>query len=173
MIETPGTFETHMKDYVARRFDGAEVTDLQTAGALAQGPVWTDMTIKAPRLGTPSGDNLALAATLEPLNLSSRYANETKRTSPIELYSPYERRFDLTYTLDPATRPLAMPEDAALSEPFGRFQRHVTQTGNTVRIEESFELTRSRIPVAEYEAFKGFCNKVDSLLDQKVLLQLK
>ena len=66
-----------------------------------------------------------------------------------------------------------VPEEAHIEEQFGKFSRKVKQNGKSVVIQDEFELSRPRITVAEYEAFKAFCNKVDTALDQKVLLDVK
>ena len=46
-------------------------------------------------------------------------------------------------------------------------------SGATLTISEEFELTRRRILIGEYGKFRAFCHKIDSLLDQKILLETK
>jgi hypothetical protein len=103
--------------------------------------------------------------------LSSRLASETRRRHDLEMGYPWARKTELAYTLDKKFSVIDVPADAALKEPFGTYTRTVRHEGQSVTIIESFELLQQRISTAEYERFRAFCNKVDSLLEQKVTLE--
>ncbi len=170
-IETPGKFESNMKDFAARRFNGAEVKRLSASEPLSQGPAWSEMVLSIPNLGARSGDRMALPATFEPINLTQRYASDAKREHDIELYVPWSRKTALNYHFEPGAKIASLPEAENIDKPFGKYVRTVKQNGDELVIDETFELPKTRIPKGDYPAFKDFCHKVDALMDQKVLLQ--
>ena len=170
-IETPGKFESNMKDYAARRFNGAEVKKLSASEPLSQGPAWSEMELAIPNLGARSGERLAFPATFEPISLTQRYASDAKRTHDIELYVPWSRKTAIHYHFEPGTKIASLPETQTIEKPFGKYVRTVTKNGDELAIDELFELPKTRIGVAEYDGFKDFCHKVDAFMEQKVLLQ--
>jgi tetratricopeptide (TPR) repeat protein len=173
LAETPGQFERFMKNYAARRFNGAEVAALELAPRQDQGPMWMKVSLKVPALATQSGERLALPASLDPLTLSPRHAVESARTHDLELFFPWARKTEIVYELEKGLAFAALPEEAAISEPFGKYSRTLVRDGSKLTIREEFSLEQHRISVAQYPAFKAFCNRVDSLSDQKVLLEAK
>jgi len=170
-IETPGKFQSNMKDYAAQRFNGAEVKKLSASEPLSQGPAWSDMELSVPNLAARSGDRLALPAIFEPINLTRRYAVDSTRKHDIELYVPWSRKTEINYHFDQGMKIASTPEEASIDEPYGKYSRTVKKNGDDLIIGEVFELPKTRITVKEYEGFKNFCNRVDALMEQKVLLQ--
>ena len=170
-IETPGRFERSMKDYAARRFNGAELKKIKSSDPLDQGPAWSEIELDVPQLGSSSGDRLSLPACFEPLNLTQRYAPEARRVSDLQFYTPWSRKTTIRYTFEPGAKFSSLPKEESLKLPSGSYSRSVKQTGAEILIDELLELPSTRIPAAEYEAFKNLCQRVDELLDQKVLIQ--
>jgi len=173
LAETPGQYERFMREFAARRFNGAEVVEMTRADRKEQGPMWMETTLKVPQLASRSGERKALPATLDPLGLSGRFTGETKRTNDVELYFAWKRVTETVYDLDAALTVLSLPEELDLKEPFGLYSRKVSKEGSRVTIKETFELSRASVKAEEYEAFKTFCNKVDNANDQKVLLEVR
>jgi len=173
LAETPGQFERYMKEHAAKRFNGAELEKLELAPPDEQGPMWIKSTMKVPALATQSGERKAIPAALDLLNLSQRYASDTKRKCDLELYFPWERKTEIVYELDKGLKIASLPEEAEITGPFGTYRRKFTRKNETLVLQEEFVQARHRVPVAEYEAFKSFCNRIDSLMDQKILLDAK
>ena len=173
LSETPGRFERYTKDYAAKRLNGAEVVKLETSKSDAQGPMWMESEFKIPTVTTQSGDRRALPATFEPLYLSQRYANETKRTHDLQLFFPWARRTTIEFTLTDPMKVATLPQDAAIDEPFGKYSRKVTQDGAVVKIVEDFQVTQTLVKSADYDAFKTFCGKVDAAMEDKVMIDGK
>jgi tetratricopeptide (TPR) repeat protein/transglutaminase-like putative cysteine protease len=173
LAETPGQYERYMKDFAAKRYNGAEVEKLELAPAQEQGPMWMKATLKAPALATQSGERMVLPASLDALYLSLRYAGQSSRKHPLELHFPWARKMEVVYELEKGAKVSALPEEAEIKESFGKYSRKVKQQDGTLKIEENFELSQQRIDVPQYEAFRLFCNKIDSLMDQKVLFEAK
>ncbi|HYG74451.1 MAG TPA: DUF3857 domain-containing protein [Planctomycetota bacterium] len=173
LAESPGQYERYMKDYAARRFNGAEVEKLEFAPPHEQGAMWMKTSLKVSALATQSGERKTLPATLDGFFLSPRFAAQTKRRHDLELHYPWMRKMEIVYQLEAGLKVVSVPEDVEIVEPFGRYSRKIKHAEGGLTIQENFELSRQRIAVAEYEAFRLFCNRVDSLLDQKVLLEAK
>ena len=173
LAETPGQFERYMKEHAAKRFNGAELEKLELAPPGEQGPMWMKSAMKVPALATQSGERKTIPVALDMLNLSQRYASETKRKCDLELYFPWERKTEIVYELDKGLKIASLPEGAEIAEPFGTYRRKFSRKNETLVLQEEFVLARHRVPVAEYEAFKSFCNRIDSLMDQKILLDAK
>ncbi|MCY3022919.1 MAG: DUF3857 domain-containing protein [Planctomycetota bacterium] len=172
LAETPGQYERYMKEFAAKRFNGAEVEKLELAPPGDQGPMWMNASLKVPVLTTQSGERKALPAALDPLGLS-RYASETKRRYDLELHFPWSRQTRIVYELDKGLKVASLPDEAAITAPFATYSRKLSRKDDTLTIQEDFVLTQQRVPVGEYEAFKTFCNRIDSLMDQKILLDTK
>jgi len=171
LAETPGRFKSQLQEQGARRFSGAELKTLTHAGPDEQGPMWIETEYRVPTLAAQSGDRLALPASAEPLELSRRYLTGGERRHDLELWFPWARTVEVLFHLDPALKPVSLPEEAELKEAFGSFSRKVTVEGPTVRIREETVLSSQRIPKEQYAKFSDFCRKVDALEEQKVLLQ--
>lgn len=173
LAETPGQYERFMREFAARKFNGAEVVEMSRADRKDQGPMWMETTLKVPQLASRSGERKALPATLDPLGLSNRFTGDTKRTNDVELYFAWKRVSETVYDLDAALTVLSVPEELDLKEAFGLYSRKVLREASRVTIRETFELSRASVKAEEYEAFKSFCNKVDNATDQKVLLEVR
>jgi len=63
---------------------------------------------------------------------------------------------------------LGAPHPAEGKTPFGSFKVDVETNGGTVRVKTTVALTRSRIPAAEYAAFRAFCEQIDRELGQSL-----
>ncbi|MGD0093176.1 MAG: DUF3857 domain-containing protein [Planctomycetota bacterium] len=170
--ETPGKYESYMQDQAAKHFNGAELKNLELAPPGDPGPMWMKATMNVPALATQSGERKALPAALELLNLS-HYAGENKRKCDLELNFPWERKTEIVYELDKGLKFASLPEEAEINEPFGTYRRRFCRKDSTLEIQEELVLPRHRVPVQDYEAFKNFCNRIDSLMDQKILLDTK
>lgn len=173
LAETPGQYERFMREFAARRFNGAEVVEMSRADRKEQGPMWMETKLKVPQLASRSGERKALPASLDPLGLSGRFTGESKRTNDVELYFAWKRETEIVYELDAALSVLSLPEEMELKEPFGIYSRKIQKDGSRVTIKETFELSRASVKAEEYEAFKTFCNRVDNANDQKVLLEVR
>ena len=173
LAETPGQLKRYIETDAATRFPGAVMSRFNSATSRAQGPMWVEGEYKVPALASQSGDRKALSSSIDPLNLSTRYAKDAERKHDLELWYPWARSVELVYHLDAALRVAVLPEEAALKESFGTFTRKVTVEGQVVRVRDEFTLLSQRIPKAQYPRFNAFCRKIDSLLSQKILLDGK
>lgn len=63
---------------------------------------------------------------------------------------------------------LGPPHAADGKSPFGFYKVDVETNGNVVRVKTTVAITKSRIPVAEYAAFRTFCEQADRELGQSL-----
>jgi formylglycine-generating enzyme required for sulfatase activity len=61
------------------------------------------------------------------------------------------------------------PSPSRVESPFGSVSVEVEQTAGTVRVRTRVVIDRSRVPAAEYAAFRAFCEKGDRALGQRVI----
>ena len=173
LSEMPGLYERDMKNYAAKRLNGATLLNWKASKSGEEGPVWLEAEFNMPALASQSGDRRALPAAFEPLMLSQRYTGENKRNYDLEMYFPWRRHTEINYTLTDPLKAATLPEEASLDEPFGKYSRKMTKDARGVHIVEEFEFSTHRVLVADYDAFKAFCNKVDALMEEKVLIDGK
>jgi cellulose synthase operon protein C len=170
---TPGQYERDAQANAAKRFNGGKMSKFRCADAGEQGAMWVEAEFDAPSLAVPTGEQLALPGSLDPLSLSMRYAGESRRTNDLENWFCWARKSELVYKLEEGLKVATLPEEISIAEPFAKFSRKIRKEGSSVIITDEFELTKSRIAAKDYDKFKAFCNKVDTQMEQKVLLEKK
>ena len=60
------------------------------------------------------------------------------------------------------------PHPADGKSPYGFYKVDVDTQGNVVKVKTTVAITKSRIPVAEYAAFRAFCEQADRELGQSL-----
>lgn len=170
-IDTPGTFRSTMQAQAAQRFPGAELTRLAHSRPEDQGPVWVESEFSIPNFAARSGDRLALLSSAEVLNLSQRFLSGGERRHDLQIWFPFSEAGEVNCQLEPGLRPVGLPEEAELKEPFATYRRKVTVQDQHVRIVEEFSLNSNFIAKDQYARFSAFCHKVDALQAQKLLVQ--
>jgi hypothetical protein len=66
----------------------------------------------------------------------------------------------------------AMPGPTSSTTPFGSFSMSVDTVPGGARVKTSLTMTKTRIPVAEYPAFRAWCESVDAALSQRLVLSM-
>ncbi len=172
MVQTPGRFRQEIETRIARRFAGASVKNLRFEDwSKLSSPMWVEYEAEIPSLATPSGDRKAIPCSYYNLRLTERYAPQTDRKHDLEMWYPWSQRVEISYRLPKEMRLASLPDPVDVAEPFGYYKRTAGREGETVRIVEEFVLSSSRIRAADYQAFRAFCVKVDSLQEAKILLE--
>ena len=62
------------------------------------------------------------------------------------------------------------PPPRTIESPFGRFRLSVEVEGGVVRVRSALDVTRARIPAADYLRFRAFLGEVDAALAQPVVV---
>ena len=67
-------------------------------------------------------------------------------------------------------RATEVPRGGVVESPFGRLSVRYTSAGNSVVIETELQVTRTRVEVSEYRAFREFSERADALLRERVVV---
>ncbi|RYZ40436.1 MAG: hypothetical protein EOO72_08535 [Myxococcaceae bacterium] len=65
------------------------------------------------------------------------------------------------------------PTERHLASPYGRLDLTSETTAGKAVIKVKLRLDKTRIPAAEYTAFRAFCEQVDRALGERVVLGVK
>jgi hypothetical protein len=86
---------------------------------------------------------------------------------------PFAHDEDLTFVLPPGWQVAAVPADRTLASPFGKFVLEVRARAGErqVRVSSRTEISRYRIPPAEYGAFRAFLGQLDAALRQSIVVR--
>ena len=82
------------------------------------------------------------------------------------------RESEYTIKLPAGAKVTAMPAASESQTPFGTHKVTVEQVPGGVRVSTTVALTKTRIPVAEYAAFRTWCEQVDRALGQRLVVTL-
>ncbi len=64
----------------------------------------------------------------------------------------------------------AMPGGATAASPFGDFRVAVDPIAGGVHVTTTLSITKTRVPVAEYAAFRKWCETIDAALGQRLVV---
>ena len=83
-----------------------------------------------------------------------------------------------TVKLPGGARVMSAPKDADLASPFGHFVLKVDtgkaeSGGGSVHVKSTLTVTKMRIPASEYPAFRTWCEQVDKVLGQRLVVSTK
>lgn len=118
-------------------------------------------------------EGLEVPSAIDPLNLLQGPASETERQHDLLFQGPYRRETEIEFTDLAAWDAGQLPDPVRLENQDAAYSWKVTRDGDTLRIEESFELRTHRIPAERYADFRTLCRTVDEIQDSFLLLTPK
>ncbi len=144
-----------------------EANDLENVEA----PVQIHAKGKVPAFGRRDQDLLSVPVGPRE-HMVRDYATLSSRR--LDLRIPAQTTSETEYTIKiPANAKIAaMPGTNNVPSPFGTFQVAVDPIPGGVRVKTSLTMTKTRIPVAEYPAFRKWCETIDSALGQRLVVTL-
>ena len=144
---------------------GVEVNDLEDVEA----PVHLRTKGRAPTFGRREGDALSL-----PVGPAGRLVADlaalSTRNHDVSLRALTMRDEEWTLKLPPGAKVQAAPQPVETDGPFGRFSVKVEQAAGKVVVHSTLALKKVRVPVAEYAAFRAFCEAADRAFGQRVVV---
>jgi tetratricopeptide (TPR) repeat protein len=144
---------------------GLEVNDLEDI----EQPVKIRFRGKSSAMSRAAGSDLAFS--ISPVaSLVARYAPLSARKLDVKL--PFALGFDDEWVIKaPSGNAVKQtPADKTLQSPYGRLELK-TETGpGKATVKVKLRLDKTRIPPAEYEAFRKFCEEVDRALGERVVV---
>ena len=96
------------------------------------------------------------------------WAPLSSRRRDIRIYALSTQENETTLKLPQGAKVLAPPHAAEGKSPFGYYKVEVETQSSTVRVKTTVAITKSRIPAAEYAAFRAFCEQADRELGQSL-----
>ncbi len=160
-----------LQSALSRYFGGADLSKLSVEAPREVGATVTvTYEFIARRFGRAEGEGRLVASSLTyPLLVGRRFLAVPQRVTPLFLESSEATETKATLTLPPGWVLKGPVGDAKVTGPSGEYVRQESQSGDTVRVNEVFRLTQSRVPPKLYDAFAQFAGEVD-LLQQRDLL---
>lgn len=98
----------------------------------------------------------------------STFAPLSQRRRDIRIFVQSTRENETVVHLPQGAKVLSAPHPTEGQSPYGTYKVEVDNTGGSVRVKTTVAITRSRIPAAEYPAFRAFCERADRELGQSL-----
>ena len=161
-----------LQEDLASDLPGASVTSVD-AGDLenVEVPATVHARGKVPAFGRR--DQTTMSIPIGPREQMVRgYASLSQRKLDVRLTAQTTSETEYTIKIPPGSKISAMPSSSSLPSPFGNFSVAIEQVPGGVRVKTSIVMTKMRIPVAEYAAFRKWCEAIDSQLAQRLVVTL-
>jgi hypothetical protein len=167
--QTPGEREERYGRVWEERNPGSRLISLEMPGIEdRESPVAVRSVAEVSRLGVSAGKGLTLPIAVRDADFVRTYARLSTRKQDLVIAYPWQHDEEIVYRL-PAGWQLDAGTKRELSGPYGRFTVDVSaEPGGLVRVHTSLDVTRYRIPAAEYPAFRAFLGEIDALLAERI-----
>jgi transglutaminase-like putative cysteine protease len=146
--------------------DGIETGDLENVDQ----PVSIRVRGAVPQFARPEGSELSLPVTVA-ADLTSTYASQSKRKQDVRIVGFSSRTERTRVRLPAGAQVVAGPPDAQASSRFGSYAVQTTRDGKDVVVESRLSLDVTRVPPADYAAFRKFCQEVDQAMSHRLLVR--
>lgn len=157
---------------LASDLPGADVQSIE-AGDLenVEAPVQIHAKGKVP--GFARRDQDMLSVPIGPTaHMVRDYATLSQRRLDLRLSAQTTTESDYTIKLPANARMAATPGASNAPSPFGSFVVTVDQVPGGLHVKTTLAITKTRIPVAEYPAFRKWCETIDAALGQRLVVTL-
>ncbi len=166
------TRRTRLQEDLSAEFAGLEIADA-TAGNFEDVEQKVSLRVKGktPQLARRDADTWS--APVGPSEHMVRdFAALSRRRLDLKLAAQTTSESEWNVRLPPGTRVVTAPHAANETSPYGTLKVEV-ESGATVRVKTTIAMTKTRIPAAEYGAFRAWCEAADRALGQRVVFTSK
>jgi hypothetical protein len=171
-LEAQATRAERLEQWLAPNYPGVRVTDVRANDMNdVDHPAHVEYDAVVPTIGTLQGSTLLLPL-LAPLNLTREYASRSARTSDVLVSGPLtvdERR---TIRLPAGATVVDLPSGTRIDTPFVRLELTVERQGGTIVVHRVLTYPVDRVPLAQYNAFREACQRIDDALGRRATIQL-
>ena len=122
---------------------------------------------RAPSYARRDGDSWTVGVGAKE-HIVRTWAPLSSRRRDIRIYALSTQESETVVKLPQGAKVIGPPHPAEGKGQFGFYKVEVETTGNVVRVKTTVAITRSRIPAAEYGAFRAFCEQADRELGQSL-----
>ena len=166
------TRRPRLQEDLGAEFAGLEITDA-TSGNFedVEQKVSVHVKGKTPKLARRDGDTWS--APVGPSEHMLRdFAPLSRRRLDLKLSAQTTSESEWTMHLPAGARITTAPRAANETSPYGTVKVEV-ENGPTLRVKTTIAMTKTRIPAAEYAAFRAWCEAADRALGQRVVFTVK
>jgi hypothetical protein len=173
--QTPGERVERYGRVWEDRHPGARLLSLEMPGVEDRdAPVVVRSVATVPRLGEPAAaadatKGLTLPLAVREADFSRTYARLGARKQDLVIAYPWQHDEEIVYRLPTGWKLRAGGTRRQIAGPFGRLTVDVTsEAGGLVKVHTFLDVTRFRIPPAEYGAFRAFLGDIDSAFAARI-----
>ncbi len=94
--------------------------------------------------------------------MSARFAGQIRRRQPVVLGAKRVYGESWKLTVPDGMRAVSVPKPARLESPLADYLRRVERKGRTIVVTSEMRMKAARVPVASYQAWRRFCQRVDA-----------
>ncbi|MBS1153033.1 MAG: hypothetical protein H6Q89_4731, partial [Myxococcaceae bacterium] len=171
----PDQREQALQSALSRYFGGADLSKLELDFTRAVGaPVVVRYAFTAPRFARVEGEGrLVLQGATFPMLLGRRFLQLSTRRTPLFIDGTEASHTVATMKL-PAGWKLSDPLPEVKSGcAYGSYVRREKQAGQTLTLEEDYQLSMARVPPKDYDEFARFAGEVDLIQGRDLLIEKK
>jgi hypothetical protein len=173
--QTPGERLERFGKVWSGRFPGATLQKLELTGPPDRNvPVVARSLAMVPKLAEPAGPNrLRLPLSAREEDFVRSYARLSQRHHELVLAYPWQQEQELRFHIPAGWRVEQLPAPRKLDSEYGRFRQEVTASddGREMTVRSSLEVSRHRIPPAEYPGFRAFLSNLDGAFRDTVTIR--
>jgi hypothetical protein len=167
------TRKQRVQQMIAGLLPGSTVTAMD-AGNLedVEQKVTLHVKAKAPQFGRQEGDTLDVPMGRKE-HMVRDYASLASRKLDVRFYTQWTQVDDWTVHLPPGSRLKNTPQAAKGAGPFGSYEVTVESSPASLHVKTTVTLSKTRILVSEYPAFRAWCEEVDVAMGQRATVSVK
>jgi tetratricopeptide (TPR) repeat protein/transglutaminase-like putative cysteine protease len=106
-------------------------------------------------------------------HLVREFAPMSRRRLDLRLAAQTTNDSEWLVRLPPGAKITSSPKPVQETSPFGTIKLETEASGGTVRVRTTIAMTKTRIPAAEYGAFRTWCEAADHALGQRIVFTMK
>ncbi|MFO0658543.1 MAG: transglutaminase domain-containing protein [Polyangiaceae bacterium] len=103
-------------------------------------------------------------------SLVARFASRSERKQDVVLPFPLTLSDEWVVKLPPGQPVKHAPEPVKITSPFGSYELQIESSAGKVVIKTKLTLEKKRVPVENYAEFRAFCEKVDRVLEDRLVV---
>jgi transglutaminase-like putative cysteine protease len=164
--------EDEFQRHMAERLPGARVESVRFDGI---DDIKRPVTIEAEVSGfswlRATSRGWTMLPTGQELDFLVRFAGSAERTLPLLLPNPFRITWAQRYRLPAGLEVVEMPEDVAVSGPFGAYSMQVRREGETLVVDAEVVVTAALVEPGDYGAFRAFLQELEQVFNRPLRLE--
>jgi cellulose synthase operon protein C len=161
-----------LQEDLAGEMPGVDIKTLEASDMEnVEAPVQLHATAKVSAFARHDGDTLTVPIGAHG-GMVHDFATLSRRKLDLRISAQTTRATEYVIKLPTGAKISAMPGPTSSTTPFGAFWLSVEPITGGARIKASITMTKTRVAVAEYPAFRAWCEQVDAALAQRLVVSV-